>query len=447
MKFIRILPFLLGALMAQSSSGIKTIQINQVQIPVIYEHSSIIPMGNIQLVFQGGGSFNNANKPGLATLRNALLREGSKSLGSIGFAKALEQKAISLDISSGNETLVFELSYLKEEQTTAIKLLGELLKEPNFTKEALKKSKTSIISRILAKQNNFDYLASELLHSKLFLGTPLANPRLGTQEQIQSYTLKDVQASFTQAITLNHLIIVVGGDIEIDSTLEELTKILQILPEGKPYKKQQFSAQDTSTITEQTAQTKQAYIYFGSPFRVDDLKQESYLAKVAGFILGSGGFGSRLMEEIRVKRGLAYSAYMSFQTQRTMPHTSGYLQTKLESKEQAIKVIKDVIKDFIQNGATQKELDSAKNFLLGSEPLRNETLSQRLGAKLIYYYNDLGLDFNTTQLEQIENLTLDTLNKYIKSHTEILNLTFGIITAESKDSKSPKNQNKPKEKK
>ena len=442
---IRILSFLgifLGVLMANTS--IKTIQINNVQIPVIYEKSKIIPTGSIKLIFQGGGVINNTidddkttknkAKPGLASLRNALLREGTKTLGGTNFAKALEQKAISLDIASGNETLIFALNYLKEEQSTAIKLLGDLLKEPNFTQDSLKKAKTSIISRILASQNDFDYLASELLDSRLFLETPLAQKRLGTKEQIQSYTLKDVESSFAQALTLNHLIIVAGGDIEINDTLKELKEILQILPEGKPYQRKQFSAQPKGTLTEQIAQTDQAYIYFGSPFKVKNLEQESYLAKVASFILGSGGFGSRLLEEVRVKRGLAYSAYMTFNTQSLMPHTIGHLQTKLESKDKAIKVVKKVISDFIENGATQKELDSAKSFLLGSEPLRNETLSQRLNAKFRYFYNGLDLDFNTTQLKQIENLTLEELNKYIKSHTEILDLTFGIITAESKNS-------------
>ncbi|GAD19485.1 putative Processing Protease [Helicobacter fennelliae MRY12-0050] len=436
MRIIWTLFLMIGALMAKHTSGLQEITINTISIPVIYEQSGIIPIGHIQLVFQGGGTLNSSQNLGLSALRNQLLNEGTKTLGSVEFAKALEQKAISLYVSGGNETLSFQLDYLKEEESRAIQMLGDLLTDPNLTTQALQKSKTAIISQILNNQDDFDYLADELLDSKLFALTPLAYPKLGTPEQIQSYTLDDIKNSINQALQLKRLIIVVGGDIDVSSTLKKLSKILEQLPNGTQYDRLHFTINPTPSTMIKHAPTKQAYIYFGSPLIVNDLAKESYLAKVASFILGSSGFGSRLMEEVRVKRGLAYSAYISFTTRPLVSYASGYLQTKLESQDEAIKVVKEVIADFVKNGVTQKELDAAKSFLLGSEPLRNETLSQRLGAKFIFYYNGLPLDFNATQLQQIQNLDLATLNAYIKQHTEINNLTFAIITAEAKSAKS-----------
>ncbi|WP_456451553.1 M16 family metallopeptidase, partial [Hydrogenimonas sp.] len=129
-------------------------------------------------------------------------------------------------------------------------------------------------------------------------------------------------------------------------------------------------------------------------------------------------------------RGLAYSAYGRIVLNKSSSYFSGYLQTKLESQEEALKVVKEVIDRFVREGATQQELDDAKMFLLGSEPLRNETLSQRLGRAFNEYYKGLGLGYSKKQLELIERLTLEELNAFIKAHPEIAKLTVAIVTAE-----------------
>ena len=155
---------------------------------------------------------------------------------------------------------------------------------------------------------------------------------------------------------------------------------------------------------------------------------EFYKARVAMFILGSSGFGSRLMEEVRVKRGLAYSAYSRLSVAKTNTYFSGYLQTKLESQDEAIKTVNEVIDTFVREGATQGELDQARKFLLGSEPLRVETLSQRLGRTFSEYYQGKPLGYSLQELEMIRTLTLEELNDFIKRHGEIRDLSYAIVT-------------------
>ena len=437
-------PLIIGAIImttqanAQNTKSTTTLthtQINGVQIPVIYEYSALIPAGNIQLVFQGGGSVN-SDKIALTALKDEILSLGSSKKGNVGFANALEEKAISLSASSGSQTLNFYLSFLKEYQKDAIDLLGELIHYPNL--KEISKAKTALNARILSNKSDFDYLASELLNKQLFAGTPLANPSLGTQKDVEVISKKDIKASLDSAINLSNAIIVVGGDIELESTLKMLESILQDLPNGEPYTKKHFEVSAKPSFVSENAPTQQAYIYFGSPLKMQNLKEERYLARVAGFILGASGFGSRLMEEVRVKRGLAYGAYFRYATSSLISYGIGQLQTKLESQDEAIKVVHEVISDFVKNGATQKELDDAKKFLLGSEPLGNETLSQRLGRSFNEYFLGLEIGFYKQELEQIKNLELKTLNAYIKSHPEIAELTFGVITQES--SKEPNSQ-------
>ena len=157
--------------------------------------------------------------------------------------------------------------------------------------------------------------------------------------------------------------------------------------------------------------------------------ENAYKAKVASFILGESGFGSRLMEEIRVKRGLAYSSYSRTSIGKFHSSFTGHLQTKNENLEEAKKIVKEEIKRFVDSGVKPEELAQAKRFLLGSEPLRNETLSQRLSRAFFEYYGGFELGHSKKQLEKIEKLSLEELNSFIKSHDEITNLSFSVVCA------------------
>ena len=133
------------------------------------------------------------------------------------------------------------------------------------------------------------------------------------------------------------------------------------------------------------------------------------------------------MEEIRVKRGLAYSAYGSISVNKSYSYFNGHLQTKNETANEAKQLVSQLVEQFVNNGVTQEELNAAKNFLTGSEPLRTETLSQRLNRTFTLYYRGLESDYSQKELEKIQNLKLEDLNEYIKSHNEINNLTFSIV--------------------
>ncbi|PAF47793.1 peptidase M16 [Helicobacter sp. 12S02634-8] len=410
------------------SDNIKFYEVNSLKIPVLYEESSLLPIGSIQLVFIGGGSVYDGDKIGLARLGASILNEGTKELGATKFSQALEQKAIDISANAGTQTLGITLNFLKEEQKDAINFLHDLIQSPNLTQDTLKKVQTRTISGLLNKKNDFDYIARETLMGLLFQNTPLAHPALGTIQSVEGIGLADIKAYIRENLALSRLVIIIGGDINIDKTLAMLKPLLDTLPIGQKVSAHHYEANPKSREKILYKDTQQAYIYFGSPFVMGDLKKDAYKAKVMSLILGANGFGSRLMEEIRVKRGLAYSAYMRVAMDNIASYTTGYLQTELKNQSKSIELIKQVIDTFIQKGVTQQELDDAKKFLLGSEPLRNETLSGRLYAKFHNFYLGLPLDFDQTELKQIQDLSLKELNDYIKSHTEIKNLSFGIVS-------------------
>ncbi len=411
------------------ASTLDYIEVKGVQIPFIYEEDKRLPIVSMQLVFTGSGSIDEGKHAGLARLTAKMLNEGTLKRGSVGFADALDARAIQLSSHTGNETFVVEYGSLKEELDAGMDLLGELLSGPNFTPDTLEKIKTLTQSEIARKEADFDSVASNKLKAVLFEGTPLATPGVGTKESVEAIALEDVRAFAASHMVLSRAIVVIGGDIGLAEAKQKAANLLAILSVGEKGEDRHYEPR-TSPIKSllKRPQTKQAYLYFGSPFAMREGDPEFYKARVAMFILGSSGFGSRLMEEVRVKRGLAYSAYSRLSVAKTHTYFSGYLQTKLESQEEAEKTVEEVIDTFVRDGATQAELDQAKKFLLGSEPLRVETLSQRLGRTFSEYYAHKPLGHSLQELESIRNLTLEELNDFIKRHGEIRHLSYAVVT-------------------
>jgi predicted Zn-dependent peptidase len=222
--------------------------------------------------------------------------------------------------------------------------------------------------------------------------------------------------------------VLVGGDVDIDAFKQKISKIIADMPLGKfePLKHYDIAKTPSQSILKRD--TKQAYIYFGSPYNMGVDDKDYYKARVATFILGTGGFGSRLMEEIRVKKGLAYSAYARVHVSKSSSYMSGYLQTKIDSMDEAKKSVIEVIEKFVKDGVTKEELEQTKKFLLGSEPLRVETMNQRLNRTFLEYYKGFKPNHSKKELEKIKNLKLKDLNKFIKSHKEILKMSFAIVT-------------------
>lgn len=410
------------------AASLEKITVKDTEVPLIFEHDTRLPIVSMQIIFKNSGHIEDGNLSGLSKLSANLMNEGTKTLGSSAFASALEAKAIHISTSTGTETMVMELSCLKEQFDEGVMRMVSLLQDPNFSEKALDKIKTKAIGELKRRESDFDYVASNALKALQFPDTPLAYPADGTIALIKSITLEDIKAYLKKRFVRERVIAVVGGDLSKDQAEKAVSKIVSVLDKGDTGV--MLSVETNPKIEEETLKrvTEQAYIYFGSPYHMQVNDEDYYKARVATYILGAGGFGSRLMEEIRVKRGLAYSAYASVNVSKSHALFSGYLQTKIDSQKEAQSTVKEVIADFVKNGVTQEELDQAKKFLLGSEPLRVETLSQRLSRTFLEYYRGQGLGYSEKELKMIAALKLEDLNTFIKKHSEINDLSFAIVT-------------------
>jgi len=423
-KIIILITVIQGILM---SATLNPIKINGVEVPFIFEEDNSLPIISMQLIFKNSGSLTDS-KDGLVKMTEKLLNEGTQKDGSVGFATKLESRAIGLSAHAGAETFVIELGSLKSEFSYGIELLQELLQDPNYSEETLGKVKTQTIGSLKRKESDFDYISSLAMKSMIFPNTPLAKATLGTVESVNAITLDDIKKQISEHLGLENAIIVMGGDINQKEAFKLAAHVLLKLSHVRSRDITPMKAVGKEQIKERIVKSEQAYVYFGAPLNILYDSKERYLAQVASFILGSSGFGSRLMEEIRVKKGLVYSVYSRFNINKSHSYFSGYLQTKIESGDEAVNAVKDVVQLFLDKGVTQEELSSAQQFLLGSEPLRNETLSQRLNRAFQEFYTNRPLGASTELLKKIESMTLDELNGFIKKHKEIAQISFSVVT-------------------
>ena len=413
------------------SATLSSLTINTTKVPLIFEEDKNLPIISMQLIFKNSGSLTD-KKDGLVKLTSKLLNEGTLKDGSTGFATKLENRAISLGVHAGAETFVIELSSLKSEFSYGMELLEELLKDPNYSEETLEKIKTQTIGSLKRKESDFDYISSLQMKGMLFPNTPLAKASSGTVKSVEAIKLNDIKEHVSTHLGLENAIVVMGGDISKKEAQSLLKEVLLVLPHVTSKEIPTMKPLAQQKVKKTIKKSEQAYVYFGAPFDVAYDSKERYLAQVASFILGSSGFGSRLMEEIRVKKGLVYSVYSRFSINKTHSYFSGYLQTKIESGDEAVQSVKDVVKLFLDKGVTQEELSSAQQFIVGSEPLRNETLSQRLGRAFKEFYTNRPLGASVENLKKIEGMKLDELNSFIKEHKEIAQISFSVVTGEKK---------------
>ncbi|HEY9203244.1 MAG TPA: insulinase family protein, partial [Sulfurimonas sp.] len=215
------------------AATIDEIKVKSSKIPLIFEEDKRLPLVTMQFIFKNSGSVADGSKAGLAKFSSRVMNEGTKKLGSSKFAEALESRAIHISASTGRETFVLELSCLKEELDEGLKYFGMLLSDPNLSEETIKKVKTTTLGSLARKENDFDYIASNELKALLFEGSVLANPSAGTIESVKKIELKDVKEFLSKNLVASKLIVAIGGDVDLETSREKISKIIELLSKGR----------------------------------------------------------------------------------------------------------------------------------------------------------------------------------------------------------------------
>ena len=369
-----------------------------------------IPFMSLAMRFEGGAIGDPKGKEGLANLMSGLLDEGAGDLDSQAFRTELEDLAIRLSFDAGRDAFTGNLKTLTENRERAFELLRLALTEPRFDDEPVDRIRGQIQAGLRRRSQDPDYLASRNWFETAFAGHVYARPVEGTIESVAAITADDLQDFVESRLARDNLLIGVAGDI----TAEELGPLLDHAFGALPKSSIKLSPAKTEPRQTGTIIVRQDVPQSKVLFGQEGLEREDpdfYAAYVTNHILGGGGFTSRLTNEIREARGLAYSVYSYLYPADFAPLWLGGLGTANASVAEALNLVRQELKRMAAGDVSQAELDDAKTYLTGSFPLRL-TSNDRIASLLVSMQaDDLGPDYLEKRNGFIEAVTLSDIKR------------------------------------
>ena len=384
------------------------------------------PLITMQFVMKGGSSADPKNKGGLAYLVSGLLDEGAGDMDSKSFQTFLEKNSISLSFNTRMDTFSGTLTTLTETKEEAFKSLALALTVPRFDEDPITRVKSQILASLRASKESPNKIAGRLWWQLAFPNHAYGRSKKGSTSSIENITREDMRQFVKRTFTKDNITISVVGDITPEELSNVLDEVFSDLPEsflGEKIRDGVIKNQGQTVIIER--EIPQSVVIFGS----NGIKRgdpDWYAASILFEIL-SGGFGSRLTEEIREKRGLTYGVSAYPLPLEKAGIIVGSVSTVNNRVAESIRLIKDIWQKFGDDGPTLEEMRNAKDYINGSFALRFTNSKSIAGVLNAVQRFDLGVDYLKSRSELINSVTLRELKRVAKRLFEANALTFAIV--------------------
>ena len=400
---------------------------NGARIYFIENHD--LPIVDINVDFRAGSVKDTKQKSGLASLTNHMMVLGSGGVNEEDLANQFIDLGAQLNSSFDQDKSGFSVRTLTEKRSEAIDLLTLVLHKPNFDKDILEREKKRYIASISQSETMPGSIASKAFNKALYGEHPYGLSSSGEVETIRKISKKDLNNFYKNNYFSNELSIVIVGDISRKEA-EELgnkislgftqSKIASPIPLVKEVKGQDITISHPA---------KQAHLYYGAPIikRGDPDFLTLYLGN---YILGGGGFVSRLTQVIREDRGLAYSVYSYFMPFIEKGPFQIGVQTKKNQVDQAKKLIEKTVAEFIKDGPTSDELKRAKDFMIGGFPLKldsNKSILEYVSMMAFYKYP---LDYLDTFTKKIDKISVEEIKSVFQRRVDMSKFSTVIVGGE-----------------
>ena len=438
-KFKRVVPALL-LFWAQTLWAAPTIQNWQTasESPVYFVESGELPMVDVRLIFDAGAAREPAGMNGLAALVNGLLDEGAGGLDATAISFEFERLGAQYSADSGYDYASVSLRSLTDRALLepALRNLRRVIADPAFPMRALERQKQRMLVALEGKQQSPAALARDAYQAAIYRDHPYARPRDGTRESIASLGRAEVVKFYKDFYNARNVRLVIVGDLDRKQAAALAEQLTADLAQGRAPEPlpavEQLEQGDEIRIQHPSSQV---HILLGQP----GLKRgdpDYFPLYLGNHILGGGGFVSRLYKEVREKRGLSYGAYSYFRPRREAgPFTAG-LQTRSGQEQQAIQVMRETLRAFIEQGPTPEELEAAKKNISGGFPLRLDSNSKILGYIAMIAFYELPLDYLDTFIEQVNAVTLEQIRTAFQRRLQpdrFISVMVGPVSGDSGD--------------
>jgi zinc protease len=421
----------LVASVATLSSPANAMKIQTIKSPggieawLVEEHA--VPMMAMRFAFDGGSSQDPVGKEGLANFVTAMLDEGAGDISSREFQERMEDLSMRMSYEEAKDAFYGNFETLTANRDEAAKLLKIALNKPRFDQDAVDRIRAQLLAALVYAARDPDKVAQNEWYAMAFKGHPYARPANGTEETVTSITSGDLEGYRKRIFAKDTLKVVAVGDIDADQFGKLLDEVFGNLPakaDLTPVSKTAPVTGGKQEVIEMNVPQSVAVFGLGAMPRKDP---DFIPAFVLNQILGGGGFASKLMEEVREKRGLAYSVYTYVYPYQHASIFSGGVATRNDAMGQSLDVIRDELKKMAEQGPSQEDLDNAKNYLIGSYPLRFDTnakiATQLLGLKM----DGFGPEYVENRNAMIAAVALDDMKRVAKHLLETQNLIVTIV--------------------
>jgi zinc protease len=403
----------------------KTVLKNRLIILHSEDHS--LPFVTLQLLIDGGSRKDPPGKEGLAYLTAKSLLLGTSLHSASHINEELDFMGASLSASSGRDYSILSLRVLKKDLDKALDLFTKVLTQPAFPDEEIRREKEKTLATIQVEEDQPREVAEKAFQKALFLSSPYGHPADGTKESVPKITLEDISGFYRTFYHPNNFILAVVGDISQDEVQKKLYPLFEKMPVVKlpqlPFESVFAKGPEIIKINRDITQ---ANIILGNA-GISRENPDFYAVSVMDYILGGGGFASRLLEEIRNKRGLAYSVESFFDTGKYPGSFQIVLQTKNTSARKAISLALQHLELIRKEPVSDKELEGAKKYLIGSFPLRIDTQSKIANFLLLIQYYGLGTDYSEKYPVLIQSVTKEDVLRVAKKYLHPENYVLVIV--------------------
>ncbi|HDK17035.1 MAG TPA: insulinase family protein [Nitrospirae bacterium] len=384
-----------------------------------------LPIVKVTVGIRAGSLMEPEDRAGLAGLTAALLTEGTKKRSAAQISEESEFVGASVGASGGDDFITVSLSVLKKDVSLGFDLLSDIILNPVFPEKELNKKVKQIKGSLKAREDDPGFVASKIFKSEVFGKHPYGRLTAGSPETLDRIKRDDVVKFHSALYVPNNSIMSVVGDItpeEVSGLLERYfsawrAKPVELSPPEKPA---EIKKKKTVVIDRDLTQANIILGHIG----ISRDNPEYYAVSVMNYILGGGGFGSRLMQNIREEKGLVYDIHSSFSANKYGGSFRVSLQTKNESANVAIEEVLNEMKKIMNGKVSDSELSDAKAFLTGSFPMRIETSGRIAGFLVAVEYYGLGVDYVNNYPGYINSVTkedvLEAAKKYLDPEQFIL---------------------------
>ncbi|HXQ24695.1 MAG TPA: pitrilysin family protein [Candidatus Acidoferrales bacterium] len=403
---------------------------------LIVSEQHALPMVVVQMIIDAGARRDPHGQEGLAALTADLLTEGTKTRSATQISAAADFIGASLGSSADTDYASLSLTVLGKDLDTGLTLLTDILLHPSFPDAEVKRRREAALANMKANEDDPGNVAQRVFVHSLFGDEPYGHLAIGTPPTVPGLTRKDLVAFYERYYRPEHSIITVVGDVtaaDIEQRLQNGLKDWS--PANVPaFAYPSIGAPHPVTLTVQKP-ISQANIILGQRGVARD-NPDYYALTIMNYVLGGGGFSSRLLDNIRTKAGLAYSVGSFFSVNKSPGSFQVVMQTKNESANDAIQRACDEIARIRTEPISDDELKEAKLYLTGSFPLRLDTNAKIAGFLAQVEFFNLGADYADTYAQRINAVTKEDVLRAAQQYLQPEQLEL-VVVANLEQAKIP----------